>query len=190
MEHSNSWETDTCSYSQEILHILRNLKAHYRVQNSTSFFFFYVFLALHPNIMIVFFYQFDAQILYFSTSITFLYMFRALLCSSSGGQLLTQHLVSSFFRWLFCTQGTRGGIVAPFRWLFSTHGTRGGIVAPFRWLFSTHGTRGGIVAPFRWLFSAQVTRGPDVTCVLNSHPKRVMIPDAVLIKLSSWRWTQ
>jgi len=29
-----------------------------------------------------------------------------------------------------------------------------------------------------------------VTCVLNSHPKRVTIPDAVLIQLSSWRWTE
>jgi len=36
-------------------------------------------------IMIV--YQLDAQILYFNTFIIFLYMFRALLCSSSGGQL-------------------------------------------------------------------------------------------------------
>jgi len=35
----------------------------------------------------LFFYQLDAQILYFNTFITFLYMFRALLCSSSGGQL-------------------------------------------------------------------------------------------------------
>ena len=34
-----------------------------------------------------FFYQLDAQILYFNTFITFLYMFRALLSSSSGGQL-------------------------------------------------------------------------------------------------------
>jgi len=33
-----------------------------------------------------FFSQFDAQILYFNTFITFLYMFRALLCPSSGGQ--------------------------------------------------------------------------------------------------------
>jgi len=42
------------------------------------------------------FYQLDAQILYFNTFITFLYMFRALLCSSSGGQIvLVQHLVSS-----------------------------------------------------------------------------------------------
>jgi len=32
-----------------------------------------------------FFYQLDAQILYFNRFITFLYMFRALLCSSSGG---------------------------------------------------------------------------------------------------------
>jgi len=33
------------------------------------------------------FYQLDEQTLYFNTFITFLYMFRALLCSSSGGQL-------------------------------------------------------------------------------------------------------
>ena len=33
--------------------------------------------------------------LYFNTFITFLYMFRALLCSSSGQIVLVQHLVSS-----------------------------------------------------------------------------------------------
>ena len=33
------------------------------------------------------FYQLDAQILYFNTFIILLYMFRALLCSSSAGQL-------------------------------------------------------------------------------------------------------
>ena len=49
--------------------------------------FFNVLLTVNPNAMIVFFYQLDAQILYFNTFITFLYMFRALLCSSSGGQL-------------------------------------------------------------------------------------------------------
>jgi len=32
-------------------------------------------------------YQLAAQILYFNTFIVLLYMFRALLCSSSGGQL-------------------------------------------------------------------------------------------------------
>jgi len=32
-------------------------------------------------------YQLDAQIIYFNTFITFLYLFRALLRSSSGGQL-------------------------------------------------------------------------------------------------------
>jgi len=35
----------------------------------------------------LFFCQLDAYVLYFNTFITFLYMFRALLCSSSGGQL-------------------------------------------------------------------------------------------------------
>jgi len=43
-----------------------------------------------------FFYQLDAQILYFNTFIILHYMFRALMCSSSGGQIvLVQHLVSS-----------------------------------------------------------------------------------------------
>ena len=42
------------------------------------------------------FYQLDKQILYFNTFILFLYMFRALLYSSSGGQIvLVQQLVSS-----------------------------------------------------------------------------------------------
>ena len=49
----------------------------------------YVLLAVYPN-TIVFFYQLDAQILYFHTFITFLYMFRALLCSSSGGHRLRE----------------------------------------------------------------------------------------------------
>jgi len=56
----------------------------------------YVLLSVRPNTMIVFFYQLDAQILYFNTFITFLYMFRALLRSSSGGQIVLAHyLVSS-----------------------------------------------------------------------------------------------
>ena len=46
-------------------------------------------------------------------------------------------------------------------------------------------TASGIVTVFRWLFSTQVTAGL-VTCVLNSHLKTLMIPDAVLIQLSSW----
>jgi len=57
---------------------------------------FNILLTAHPNTIIVFFYQLDAQILYFNKFIIFLYMFRALLCSSSGGQIvLVQHLVSS-----------------------------------------------------------------------------------------------
>jgi hypothetical protein len=56
---------------------------------------FYVRLTVHANRNIVYFYyQLDAQILYFNTFITFLYMFRALLCSSSGGQIVSmKHLV-------------------------------------------------------------------------------------------------
>jgi len=46
--------------------------------------------------MIVLFYQLDAKIVYFYILITFLYMFRALLFSSSGGEIvLVHHLVSS-----------------------------------------------------------------------------------------------
>ena len=45
--------------------------------------------------MIVFVYQLDAQIVYFNIRIIFFYMFRAPLCSSSGGQIvLVQHLAS------------------------------------------------------------------------------------------------
>jgi len=61
----------------------------------------------------VFFHQLDAQILYFNTFIAFLYTFRALLCSSSGGQLYdlvlrisTASSIVTLFRWLFSTQVT------------------------------------------------------------------------------------
>jgi len=59
------------------IQLLRN-----KHKQSTDF-YFYVVLTVHPNKMIVFFfYQLGEQILYFNTFITFLYMFRALLCSS------------------------------------------------------------------------------------------------------------
>ena len=51
-------------------------------------------------------------------------------------------------------------------------------------------TASGIVNLFGWLFSTQVTRGLLVICVLNSHIKRVTIPNAVLRQLSSWRWAE
>jgi len=55
--------------------------------------FFYVSLTVHLSITLVND-QLEAQI--FNTFITILYMFRAISCSSSGGQiLLIQHLVSS-----------------------------------------------------------------------------------------------
>ena len=83
-------------------------------------------------------YQLDAKILYFNTFITSFYMFRALLCSSSGGQtVLLQHLVSPL---------SLGDC-------------------------SVHRLR--------------ESESPFVTCVLNSHPKTVTIPGAVLIQLSS-----
>ena len=85
--------------------------------------------------LIVFFYQLDAQILYFNTFIILLYMFRALLCPSSGGQL---YQYSICYR--HCLQVT-----------------------------------------------VQTTgyESPLVNCGLNSHLKRLAIPGAVLIQLSS-----
>jgi len=48
------------------------------------------------------------------------------------------------------------------------------------------GTASGIVTVFRRPFSTQATKRLVIlTCVLNSHLKRVTIPDAVLIQLSS-----
>ena len=85
------------------------------------------------------FYQLDAQILCFNTFITFLYMFRALLCSSSGGQIvLVQPLVSSL---------SLGDC-------------------------SLHKLRKDC---------------PFLNCVLNSHLKRVTIPEAVLIQFDLLR---
>jgi len=63
-----------------------DLRKRQTTSKTTKLTFFLRFLAVQPN-MIVFFYQLYAQILYFNTFITFLYMFRPLLCSSSGGQL-------------------------------------------------------------------------------------------------------
>jgi len=44
------------------------------------------------------FYQLDEQIFYFNTFIILLYMFRALLCSSSGGQMHGQPKIKICFR--------------------------------------------------------------------------------------------
>jgi len=83
----------------------------------------------------LFYYQLDAQIPYFNTFITLPYMFRALLCTSSGGQIvLVQHLVSS------------------------------------------------LSVDYCSVHRLREDSCPPVTCVLNSHPKTVTIPDAVLIQ--------
>jgi len=51
--------------------------------------------------MIFFFFcQLDTQILYFNTFITFFYMFRAFLCSSSGGQLYYYNIWSRHALWV------------------------------------------------------------------------------------------
>ena len=80
------------SYSSALLRLLLLLFC-----SSTILRLFCVLLTVHPKIIIVFFYQLDAQLLYFNTIIIFLYVFRALLCSSAERQIvLVQHLVSSF----------------------------------------------------------------------------------------------
>ena len=57
---------------------------------------FNILLAVHPNVIIVFFTNSMHKLFFLNTFITFLYMFRALLCSSSGGQIVfVQPLVSS-----------------------------------------------------------------------------------------------
>jgi len=50
-------------------------------------------------------------------------------------------------------------------------------------------TVSGIVTIFGWLQYTSYA-SPHVACVLNSHPKIVTIPVALLIQLSSWRWAQ
>ena len=90
---------------------------------------------LDINCNVCHFYQLHAQSLYFNAFIAFLYRFRALLCSSSGRQIvLTQNLVSS---------QPLGDC-------------------------SVHRLR--------------EDSSPLVTSVLNSHLKRVTIPDAVLMQ--------
>jgi len=60
---------------------------------------FYILLTVHPNIMIASFFTSLMHKFFILIHFTiFLYMFRALLCSSSGGKIvLLQHLVSSLF---------------------------------------------------------------------------------------------
>ena len=70
---------------------------------------FYVLLTVHPNIIIVFFYQLDAQILYFNT----------LACSSTCFEHCYAHLQE------YNCISTASGIVIIFEWLFSTQVTRG-----------------------------------------------------------------
>jgi hypothetical protein len=81
--HCTLLSTSFASFQSNINFLLHFMKGRVRYRPS----FFYVLWAVRPYIMIVFFYQLDAQILYFNTFITLLYMFRALLCSSSGGKL-------------------------------------------------------------------------------------------------------
>jgi len=58
---------------------------------------FDVLLTVHLSIILATD-QLNAQILVYNKFITFLYMFRALLCSSSGGQnCILQHVVSSHY---------------------------------------------------------------------------------------------
>jgi len=59
-------------------------------------FFYYVSLTVHISTITLVNDQLDAKILNTFITILYMYMFRAISCSSSGGQIvLIQHLVSS-----------------------------------------------------------------------------------------------
>jgi len=93
------------------------------------------YVKLFKTLIKVFFTNLMHKFLIFYTFITFLYMFRALLCSSSGGKfLLVQHLVLSL------------SVVD--------------------------------CSVYRLIEDSS----PLLTCILNSHLKKVTIPDAVLIQ--------
>ena len=57
-------------------------------QKPVYIYIFYVLLTVHLSIFISVINQLNAQILFYKKFIIFLYMFRALLCSSSGGQIV------------------------------------------------------------------------------------------------------
>ena len=120
------------------------------------------------DLMIVFFYQLYAQILYFNKFTILLYMFRALLCSSSGGQIvLVQHLVSS----LFLGDCSAHTLRESSRNLCTAQSPKDSD--------DTRCCTNTIVLQTTGYESSLVT------CGLNSHLKRVTTPDAVLIQLSS-----
>ena len=156
---------------------------------STSAFLWLVIIpAKQSSLRDSLFYQLDAQILYFNTFITFLYMFRALLCSSSGGQIvLVQHLVSSLFGWLFSTQVTRGLFsIQAMRGLFSTQATRGLLRTVQYTGYEKNVQNTGYMRTVQYTGYERIL----VTCVLKSHLRIVTIPYAVIIQLSYWRWAQ
>jgi len=77
----------------------------------------------HFFIMIVFFYQLDSQILYFNTFITFLYMFRALLFSSSGSNCInTASGIVTLFRLLQHTRYERTLVTCALNSHIARHG--------------------------------------------------------------------
>jgi hypothetical protein len=85
----------TCAERSKLITDAMDIEKRQKKERVTYFTNFYVSLNVHLSITLAND-QIDAQI--FSTFITilYMYMFRAISCSSSGGQIiLTQHLVSS-----------------------------------------------------------------------------------------------
>jgi len=68
-----------CVFVFCIITLLHIHYAYFETRNILLCIYIYILLTVHSNIMIVFFfYQLDAQILYFNAFTIFLYMFRAL----------------------------------------------------------------------------------------------------------------
>ena len=122
----------------------------------------YILLTVYPNIMsLFFFYQPDAHILYFNTFIMFLYMFRALLCSSSGGQLCQYCIWYRHSLWVTVqyTGYERTSLIHKLiiliHLLYSSTCFEHYYAHPQE--DNCISTTSGIVTLFRWLFSTQVT---------------------------------
>jgi hypothetical protein len=108
---------------------------------------------------------------YCSILITFLYMFRTMLRSSSGGQIvLVQHLVSSLS--LGDCSVHRLNKTCRIKQLTPT--------------YNSIRVNGNNAKSERRKITA-IRYSPLSTCVLNSHLKRVTIPDAVLIQFDLLR---
>ena len=182
MEQTPFWEPKSSSASQEILRIPWNPKVHYRVHKSPPHDPFLTQINLLTDV-------FTVKLSYHLHPVLPSRLF------PSG--LPTKHLYSRLLSPIRSTSPAHLFCLSLMRWGFIGWGAQ---IINFDILLTVHPNimivfflfyqlDAQILTIFGWLFSTQVTRGLE-TCVLNSHTKRVTIPDAVLIQLSSRRWAQ